>query len=65
MRGDVEFRVYGLHEGRDADYFLGAFRSHAEADAQIAERAAPTMHGERSCAQMGAHEPVDQDARSM
>jgi len=46
MRGDVVFRVYGLHEERDADSFFGAFRSRAEADAQIAELAARTMHGE-------------------
>jgi hypothetical protein len=46
MRGDVVFRVYGLHEGREADSFFGAFRSRAEADARIAELAARTMHGE-------------------
>lgn len=46
MRGDVVFRVYGLHEGREADSYFGAFRSRAEADAQIAELAARTMHGE-------------------
>lgn len=46
MRGDVVFRIYGLHEGREADTFFGAFRSRAEADARIAELAARTMYGE-------------------
>jgi hypothetical protein len=40
MRGDIIFRVYGVHEGREADSFFGAFRSRAEAEARIAELAA-------------------------
>jgi hypothetical protein len=45
MRGDIVFRVYGLHEGRPADTFFGAFRSRSEAEAQIAKLAAKTMNG--------------------
>jgi len=46
MRGDVVFRVYGLHEGREADFCFGAFRSRSEAEAQIAELTARAMYGE-------------------
>jgi hypothetical protein len=45
MRGDIVYRVYGLHEGRPEDYFFGAFRSVAEADARIAELLASEMNG--------------------
>jgi len=45
MRGDVVFRIYGVHEGRAEDYFFDAFRSRAEADAEIAKLAAKDMHG--------------------
>lgn len=36
MRGDVVYRVYGVHEGREEDYYFGSFRTAAEAEAQIA-----------------------------
>jgi hypothetical protein len=45
MRGDIVYRVYGLHEGRDEDLFFGAFRSHAEAEAEIAKLCAREMNG--------------------
>src|SRR5262245_52543514 len=45
MRGDIVFRVYGLHEGRDKDTFFGAFRTKPEAEAQIAKLLAKEMHG--------------------
>ena len=35
MRGDVVYRVSALHEGREKDFFFGAFRSAAEAEAEI------------------------------
>jgi hypothetical protein len=46
MRGDVVFRVYGVHEGRAADAFFGAFRSRADAEANIAKLLAREMQGE-------------------
>jgi hypothetical protein len=46
MRGDVVFRGYGVHEGRAKDMFFGAFRSHREAEAQVAKLRAREMHGE-------------------
>jgi hypothetical protein len=36
MRGDVVYRIYGLHGGREKEYFFGAFLSRAEAEAEIA-----------------------------
>ena len=45
MRGDVIYRVYGLHEGREKDYFFGAFRTTAEANVEIAKLCATEMHG--------------------
>src|SRR5437764_1339532 len=36
MVGDVVYRVYGVHEGREKDYYFGAFSSIAEAEAEIA-----------------------------
>jgi hypothetical protein len=45
MRGDVVYRVYALHEGREKDYFFGAFRSAAEAEAEIAQLRARVMNG--------------------
>jgi hypothetical protein len=46
MRGDIIYRVYGLHEGREKDYFFGAFRTRAEANVRIAELCAKEMNGE-------------------
>lgn len=45
MRGDIVFRVYGLHEGREGDVFFGAYRSRSEADAEIRKLSATTMYG--------------------
>jgi hypothetical protein len=45
MRGDVVYRVYGLHEGREKEFFFGAFRSAAEAEAEIVELRAREMNG--------------------
>ncbi len=46
MRGDVVFRVYGVHEGRAGDSFFGAFRTRAEAETRVAELIVREMHGE-------------------
>jgi hypothetical protein len=46
MRGDVVYRVYGVHEGRAEDQVFGAFRSQAEADDEVVKLAAREMHGE-------------------
>jgi len=45
MRGDIVYRVYGLHEGREKDHFFGAFRSRSEADAEITKLYAMEMNG--------------------
>jgi hypothetical protein len=51
MRGDVVFRVYGVHAGRDHDNFFGAFRTRAEAEREIAKLEAKEMHGRNWAAQ--------------
>jgi hypothetical protein len=45
MRGDIVYRVYGLHEGREKDYFFGAYRNRCEAEASVAELSAREMNG--------------------
>src|SRR5258707_1142727 len=45
MRGDVVFRIYGVHEGRAKDYCFGAYRSEAAARAAIAKLEAKEMLG--------------------
>jgi hypothetical protein len=45
MRGDVVYRVYGVHEGREEDNFFGAFRTVAEAEAEIATLRLREMNG--------------------
>src|SRR5438876_7435876 len=45
MRDDVVYRIYGVHEGREKDYFFGAFRTVAEAEAEIAKLRAREMNG--------------------
>lgn len=45
MRGDIIYRVYGRHRGRDKDAYFGAFQSRAEADASVASLNAKEMHG--------------------
>jgi hypothetical protein len=45
MRGDVVYRVYALHEGREKDYFFGAFRTADEAEAQIANLCTREING--------------------
>ena len=45
MRGDVVYRVYGVHEGREKDVFFGAFRCAADAEANIRNLRAREMHG--------------------
>jgi hypothetical protein len=44
MRGDIVYRIYGVHEGREKDCFFGAFRTVAEADAKIADLRDREMH---------------------
>jgi len=45
MRGDVVFRVYGVHEGREQDSYFGTFRTTREAKERIAELLAKEMDG--------------------
>lgn len=51
MRGDIVFRVYGVHGGRGKDTYFGAFRTRAEAEAHIVELGAREMHGRNWAAQ--------------
>ena len=46
MRGDVVYRIYGVHEGREKDNFFGAFRTVAEAEAEIAQLRLREMNGQ-------------------
>jgi len=46
MRGDIVYRVYGLHQGREKDHFFGAFRSRSEADAEIAKLSTKETNGQ-------------------
>ena len=45
MRGDVVYRVYGQHVGREKDNYFGTFRSKSEAEARISELNAVQMDG--------------------
>lgn len=45
MRGGIVYCIYGVHEGREKDSFLGAFLTTAEAEARIAELCAREMNG--------------------
>ena len=45
MRGDTVYRIYGVHTGREKDNFFGAFRTVAEAEAEIARLRTIEMHG--------------------
>ena len=45
MRGDTVYRIYGVHAGREKDNFFGAFRTVAEAEAEIARLQTVEMHG--------------------
>ena len=45
MRGDVVYRVYGVHEGREEDTYFGTFRTVGEAEAQIVKLRSEEMHG--------------------
>jgi hypothetical protein len=40
MRGDIVYRVYGVHEGREQDWHFGTFRTRTDAEAEIAKRKA-------------------------
>jgi len=45
MLGEVVYRVYALHEGREKDHFCGAFHSAVEAQAKIVDLRAREMNG--------------------
>lgn len=45
MRGDIVYRVYGVHTGREKDMYFGAFRTRAVAEQQVAELLAKEMNG--------------------
>lgn len=45
MRGDIVYRVYGLHEDRQQEFFFGAFRTAAEAEVEIAKLSAREING--------------------
>jgi hypothetical protein len=46
MRGEVAYRVYGVHAGREKDTYLGAFRTVDEAQAMVAQLQIRDMNGE-------------------
>jgi len=45
MRGEIVYRIYGVHEGRPKDTFFGAFRSVADAEAEVARLRGQEMGG--------------------
>ncbi|MBI1249836.1 hypothetical protein GC197_18575 [bacterium] len=45
MRGDVVYRIYGVHEGREKDCFFGTFRAIYEAETEIAKLLRREMNG--------------------
>jgi len=45
MRGEIVYRIYGVHAGRKDDVYFGAFRTRAEAEAEVAKLNAREMHG--------------------
>lgn len=45
MRGDIVYRVYGRHRGRDEDCYFGTFRTVSDAEAKIAKLSASEMNG--------------------
>jgi hypothetical protein len=51
MRGDVVYRVYGIHEARANDFCFGAFSTLAEAEAEIAKLRAQELNGRNWAAQ--------------
>ncbi|MBL9087761.1 MAG: hypothetical protein JNM10_11535 [Planctomycetia bacterium] len=46
MRGDLVYRVYGVHAGRAEDSSFGTYRTRAEAEAEIARLSTCEMDGE-------------------
>ena len=45
MRGDIIYQVFGIHEGREKDVYLGAFRTREEAEAEGQRLSARLMNG--------------------
>lgn len=45
MRGDIVYRIYGVHESREKDTFLGAFGTVAKAEAEMASLRVRDMNG--------------------
>lgn len=46
MRGDVVFRVYGVHASRPNDLYFGTFQTRQRADEEVVRLLAREMHGE-------------------
>jgi hypothetical protein len=46
MRGDIVYRVYGIHEGREKDLYCGTFRAVPDAEAEIAKLKEREMNGQ-------------------
>ena len=62
MRGDVVYRIYGVHEGREKDYCFGTFRTVSEAEAEIAKLRAREMNGQNWAEQYHDREFVIREA---
>jgi hypothetical protein len=45
MRGDIMFRVYGVHEGREKDAYFGVFRTSQEARTEVEKLKVREMNG--------------------
>jgi hypothetical protein len=45
MRGDIVYRVYGLHSGREEDSFFGAYRTLGEARTEVERLQNEELHG--------------------
>ncbi len=45
MRGDIMFRIYGVHGGRKEDTYLGVFRTKQEAIAEVEKLSASEING--------------------
>lgn len=55
MRGDVVYRIYGVHEGREQDIVFGTFRTLTEAEGEIAKLHLREMNGRNWAEQFHNH----------
>src|SRR2546421_12431872 len=46
MRGDTIFQIFGVHEGREKDVYLGAFKTREETQNEVEKLKSRLMNGE-------------------